>query len=58
MEQQGEKVEIRVPLNVASYSSKKQKGGKFAPAFPAPSYNNEEDYIERMIRRDKEMGLY
>lgn len=51
---------------VASWSSfnkhlwvdKRQKGGRWAPAFPPASVKDEEEYIEKMIARDKEAGYY
>lgn len=44
-------------LDVVSYTDKRQKGGRWAPAFPETSLERQKAYIERMIVRDKELNL-
>lgn len=44
-------------FNKALYTDKRQPGGRWAPAFPEPSLAKQEEYVERMIARDKELNL-
>lgn len=44
-------------INKVAYADKRQKGGRWAPAFPETSLEKQEAYIERMLARDKELNL-
>jgi len=37
-----------------SYADKTHSSGRWLPAFPEPSMERQEEYIEKMIERDKE----
>lgn len=43
---------------VKNWTDKRQLNGRWYPAFPAATIKQEEEYIERMIQRDKELGFY
>lgn len=35
---------------------KRQRNGEWSPAFPAASQHKEEEYIQKMIKKDREAG--
>lgn len=39
-------------FSIIAWIDKIQKNGSWVPAFPKPSKEKEEEYIERMIKRD------
>jgi len=41
-------------FNKFMWVDKRQKNGQWAPAFPPPSVEKEEQYIKKMIQRDRE----
>lgn len=56
-----EKATVRFVLSTTTFSKfewvdKRQKNGEWVPAFPSASLKKQEEYIERMIRRDRETG--
>lgn len=58
-----EKATVRFVLMTTTFSKiewvdKRQKNGEWAPAFPPASLKKQEEYIVRMIERDKKLGLY
>jgi len=44
-------------FNKVAYVDMRQKGGRWAPAFPETSLKRQEEYVIRMIRKDKQYDL-
>jgi len=41
----------------AKYADQRQKGGRWAPAFPETNTDKQEAYFLRMLKRDEELNL-
>lgn len=57
-----EKATVRFVLTTTTFSKfewvdKRQKNGKWVPAFPETSLKKQEEYIAKWLARDRELGI-